>query len=80
MSSYPSAPPTPPASGLPLPPVLRERLGRLKAEADLASLRVDVARSRFRAEVEAAAVAAGLKGSFELDLDRGVFIPDPEQS
>lgn len=62
----------------PLEPLQRERLGRLKAEWELAALGADVTRVRFRSEVEALARGLGIQQEFELDLERGVIIPKAE--
>ena len=58
---------------LPLSPLAREHLGRLKAEWQLQALTAQRAKERFEAAAATAAQEAGVSGSFELNLESGVL-------
>ena len=62
-------------SPISLEPLEREAILRLKAEWDLASSRVEIARHRFERLVETVARAHGVQGEFELNVDQGQIQP-----
>jgi hypothetical protein len=57
----------------------RERLGRLRAEWELAELRASCAKSALELAVRETSQRMGAHGKFDLDLDAGVVISDQEE-
>lgn len=64
---------TPKASVHLLTETERERLGRLRAEAELAELRARLAEDTFRRAAQNMASIRGVVTDFEIDWDRGVL-------
>ena len=52
----------------------KERLGRLRAEAELAALRARVAEDAFKSAARNMAARRGIASDFEIDWDRGVLV------
>lgn len=57
-----------------LSPLWGERLGRLKAEWELAALRAEVARVALSDAAAVAARESGIEGAFDIDFSRGVLV------
>ena len=61
-----------------LEPVEKERLGRLRAEWELAQLRAGIARDTFEAELQAICKKHEIEGKINLDLENGTLTREEE--
>ncbi|HJN77549.1 MAG TPA: hypothetical protein QGF58_26745 [Myxococcota bacterium] len=59
-----------------LEPIDIERLGRLRAEWELAAARAQIAQQAFQTDLTATCRRLGVTGTFELDLARGLILPE----